>query len=92
MGHEKKRRNRNHEKKLFAIALTALLLGLCFSAQAQRIPRVGIVFMGGRDQPHLESFKQGIREMVTQKARTYFLNTAMPKAIKIACRISPPIW
>ena len=62
MGHEKKRRNKNHEKKLFAIALTALLLGLCFSAQAQRIPRVGILFIGGRDQPHLESFKQGMRE------------------------------
>jgi putative tryptophan/tyrosine transport system substrate-binding protein len=62
MGHEKKRRNKNHEKKMFPIALTALLLGLSFSAQAQRIPRVGILFVGGQDQPHLESFKQGMRE------------------------------
>jgi putative ABC transport system substrate-binding protein len=26
------------------------------------IPRLGILFMGGRDQPHLEAFKQGLRE------------------------------
>jgi len=30
-------------------------------AQAQsKIPRVGILFMGGRDQPHLEAFKKGL--------------------------------
>jgi putative ABC transport system substrate-binding protein len=35
----------------------------CVTAQAQsKIPRVGIIFMGGRDQPHLEAFKQGLRE------------------------------
>ena len=27
-----------------------------------KIPRIGILFIGGRDQPHLESFKQGLRE------------------------------
>jgi ABC-type uncharacterized transport system substrate-binding protein len=34
-------------------------------AQAQqtpKIPYVGILFVGGPDQPHLESFKQGMRE------------------------------
>ena len=32
-------------------------------AQAQsKIPRVGILFMGGRDQPHLQEFKEGLRE------------------------------
>jgi putative ABC transport system substrate-binding protein len=32
-------------------------------AQAQsKIPRIGILFVGGRDQPHLEAFKQGLRE------------------------------
>jgi putative tryptophan/tyrosine transport system substrate-binding protein len=43
----------------------ALLLALSYSAEAQqaaKIPRVGILFIGGRDQPHLESFKQGLRE------------------------------
>jgi ABC-type uncharacterized transport system substrate-binding protein len=27
-----------------------------------KIPRVGILFIGDRDQPHLEAFKQGLRE------------------------------
>jgi putative ABC transport system substrate-binding protein len=30
--------------------------------QSTKIPRVGILFIGGRDQPHLEAFKQGLRE------------------------------
>jgi putative ABC transport system substrate-binding protein len=30
--------------------------------QPKKLPRVGILFVGGRDQPHLESFKQGLRE------------------------------
>ena len=37
----------------------------CFPAEAQqlgKIPRVGILFIGGRDQPHLQSFKQGLHE------------------------------
>jgi putative ABC transport system substrate-binding protein len=46
------------------VLLTFLFLAV--TAQAQnppKIPRVGIVFIGGRDQPHLESFKQGLREL-----------------------------
>jgi len=35
----------------------------CAITQAQsRIPRIGILFMGGRDQPHLQEFKEGLRE------------------------------
>src|ERR671910_2221214 len=52
-------------RTFFAVALCALLLALCFPIQAQqsaKIPRVGILFIGGRDQPHLEAFKQGLRE------------------------------
>ena len=30
--------------------------------QAGKLPRIGILFIGGKDQPHLESFKQGLRE------------------------------
>ena len=44
----------------------AVILALCAPARAQqpgKIPRIGIVFIGGRDQPHLESFKQGLREL-----------------------------
>src|SRR5574341_1652219 len=45
--------------------LCAVFFALCFTAEAQQLgkfPRVGILFIGGRDQPHLESFKQGLRE------------------------------
>ena len=52
-------------RKNFWLALCALLLAICFSAEAQqptKILRVGILFIGGRDQPHLEAFKQGLRE------------------------------
>jgi putative ABC transport system substrate-binding protein len=43
--------------------VAALLFALGSSAQAQsKIPRIGILFIGGRDQPHLEAFKQGLRE------------------------------
>jgi putative ABC transport system substrate-binding protein len=51
---------------LYALcSVGALLLALSYSAEAQqaaKIPRVGILFIGGRDQPHLEAFKQGLRE------------------------------
>lgn len=30
--------------------------------QPKKVPRIGILFIGGRDQPHLEAFKQGLRE------------------------------
>ena len=40
-----------------------MLLALGSYAQGQsKVPHVGILFMGGRDQPHLEAFKQGLRE------------------------------
>ena len=50
--------------KLFCI-VTFLFLTAITLAEAQqtpKIPHVGILFVGGRDQPHLESFKQGMRE------------------------------
>jgi putative ABC transport system substrate-binding protein len=44
--------------------VAGLLFTLGSSAQAQsKIPRVGVLFMGGHDQPHLEEFKQGLREL-----------------------------
>ena len=30
--------------------------------QAGKVPRIGVLFIGGRNQPHLEAFKQGLRE------------------------------
>src|ERR671910_3120573 len=51
--------------KIFIWLLTTFLLITVLPAQAQqptKIPRVGVLFIGGRDQPHLEAFKQGLRE------------------------------
>jgi len=53
------------KKKITILTLSALLFALCFSAHAQqggKIPRIGILFIGSRNQPHLEAFKQGLRE------------------------------
>src|SRR5436309_2454454 len=52
-------------KKITGLALSAMLFALSFPIQAQqsgKIPRVGVLFIGGRNQPHLESFKQGLKE------------------------------
>jgi putative tryptophan/tyrosine transport system substrate-binding protein len=45
--------------------LIAIFLVVNFTVEAQqpkKIPRVGILFIGSRNQPHLEAFKQGLRE------------------------------
>jgi ABC-type uncharacterized transport system substrate-binding protein len=47
---------------VFCLSLTLLLLTVAEAQQPKKVPRVGILFIGGRDQPHLESFKQGLRE------------------------------
>jgi putative ABC transport system substrate-binding protein len=48
---------------VFSLGVCAVLFAVCPSTEAQaKIPRVGILFMGGRDQPHLEEFKQGLRK------------------------------
>jgi putative tryptophan/tyrosine transport system substrate-binding protein len=50
-----------------------LALGLPAQAQqTSKIPRVGFLFVGGRDQPHLESFKQGMRERGYTEGRNVF--------------------
>ena len=49
-----------------SILIAAMLLTVGVIAEAQqagKIPRVGILFIGGKDQPHLESFKQGLRAL-----------------------------
>ena len=52
--------------KSFVIAILTILvassIGLAAGESADKIPRIGILFIGGRDQPHLETFKQGLRE------------------------------
>ena len=52
------------KKTIVGLALSAMLFAFCSSAQAQsKIPRVGILFIGGRDQPHLDEFKEGLKEL-----------------------------
>jgi len=52
--------------KSFLVAILTVFIatsvGLAAGASAGKIPRIGILFIGGRDQPHLETFKQGLRE------------------------------
>ena len=54
-------------RKLFIhVALSAMFLALSFPADAQqqtKIPRIGFLFIGSKDQPHLESFRQGLRDL-----------------------------
>src|SRR5580765_988134 len=52
-------------KTVFCFLVCIAVFAFCISADAQqhgRFPRIGILFIGGRDQPHLEAFKQGLRE------------------------------
>ena len=51
------------KKKIIGLAIGALLVALSSVAQAQsKVPRIGILFIGSRDQPHLPALKQGLRE------------------------------
>lgn len=48
---------------IVALVIACAMCGAVVHAQQPgRIPRVGILFIGGHEQPHLESFKQGLRE------------------------------
>ena len=52
--------------KITGLALCAMLFALCVSTEGQqhvRIPRIGFLFMGSKDQPHLDSFRQGLRDL-----------------------------
>jgi ABC-type uncharacterized transport system substrate-binding protein len=47
---------------LLALVSAFVLSGPVQSQQDSKVARVGMLFIGGRDQPHLESFKQGLRD------------------------------
>src|SRR5678816_3490235 len=54
---------RRMKRGIFIAAMAMLLAPVVVKAQQPgTIPRIGVIFMGGRDQPHLKSFKQGLRE------------------------------
>ena len=46
---------------VLTLLFTFAICGAGVQAQS-KIPRIGILFVGGRDQPHLDEFKQGLRE------------------------------
>ena len=53
-------------KRVFSLALSAVIFSLCVSANAQqqvKISRIGFLFIGSKDQPHLDSFRQGLRDL-----------------------------
>jgi ABC-type uncharacterized transport system substrate-binding protein len=47
---------------LLQVMAAALLAAASLGYAQSKTPRVGILFMGGRDQPHLKEFKQGLRD------------------------------
>ena len=53
-------------RTLLYFLLATLLFATDSSAQAQqakKIPRIGFLFVGSKDQPHLEAFRQGLRDL-----------------------------
>jgi ABC-type uncharacterized transport system substrate-binding protein len=58
---------------ILLVGLTLASVHLAESQQPGKIPRVGILFMGGRDQPHLEAFKQGLRELGYSEGKNIIL-------------------
>jgi len=53
----------NRRNLVIALGAAALAAPLCSFAQATKMPRIGILFIGSRNQPHLESFKRGLAEL-----------------------------
>jgi putative ABC transport system substrate-binding protein len=50
----------------YGLTLCTMLLALSVPTGAQqptKIPRLGFLFIGSKDQPHLESFHQGLRDL-----------------------------
>ena len=63
-------------KAMILVWLLATVLLTTSSTQAQqqsKVPRVGILFMGGKDQPHLEALKKGLRELGYSEGKNIIL-------------------
>ncbi|HSK31560.1 MAG TPA: ABC transporter substrate-binding protein [Candidatus Limnocylindria bacterium] len=62
------------KKQIAVFTLGAALFAVCFPVYGgERIPRIGILFLGDRNQPHLESFKQGLRDLGYVEGRNIVL-------------------
>jgi len=61
--------------KIVYLALYTLVLAVSFPAHAQqagKVPLIGVLFIGGLNQPHLEAFKQGLRERGYTEGKNIF--------------------
>jgi putative tryptophan/tyrosine transport system substrate-binding protein len=56
---------KRHRRIKAILLLIGFIVASVHFAQAQqpkKVPRIGILFIGSRNQPHLEAFKHGLRE------------------------------
>jgi len=68
-----------NKSALLSILVVLVLVGVGVIADAQppgKLSRIGILFIGGRDQPNLESFKQGLRDLGYTEGKILSSNTA----------------
>jgi hypothetical protein len=76
------------------LLLIAFVLANIQFAAAQlpgKISRIGVLFYGSRDQPHLQSFQQGLRDLGYIEGKTFLWNTAMRRETLIVLPLSQPI-
>ena len=53
-----------HVVVFLAIVVTLAACGdVAAAQQPAKTPRIGFLFVGSKDQPHLESFHQGLRQL-----------------------------
>jgi putative ABC transport system substrate-binding protein len=61
------------EKTFWLVCAVLLAFGTYAQAQQSKVPRVGILFMGGKDQPHLEALKKGLSELGYREGKNIIL-------------------
>jgi hypothetical protein len=61
------------------ITLAARSIDLVAKESTDKIPHIGILFIGDRNQAHLEAFKQGLRERGYTEAKYRSPLTAMQR-------------
>ncbi len=71
------------KRKFFDLALSTLLLVLCFPAEAQqptKIPRIGFLFVNfaSSTPARYEAFRQGLRELGYVEGKRYHWSVSNP--------------
>ena len=64
------------KKAAFLSTVVAVLLTIGAMAQAQqpsKVPRIGFLFIGSKDQPHIEKFRQGMRDLGYVEGKNIFI-------------------